>query len=225
MLTPQSPPPVIFDMDGVLIDSEPLHEEAQRIVFARNQIDVPESVFTDFKGQTEEDVFEYVVRQFGNGSHVSGRLIAEKHAEYSRMIERMELIGGALDCLRFLDDRGHRMALTTSAVRNDQERAFERFGLGPFFQVVVTAEDVRRPKPDPEPYQITARRLGVEPRDCAVIEDSINGVRSARDAGCHVIALTTSISAQELDAAGASAVHDSFDTVIQELSATGHNEL
>ncbi len=194
---------VIFDMDGVLIDSEPLHERAQQIVFRKHAIEVPDRVYSDFKGQTEEDVFGYVVREFGRDGHDPAVLVREKHAAYRELLSDLQPIDGAVELLHYLSALGMPLALTTSAIRRDQEFAFERLQLEAFFNVVVTAEDVSKPKPDPEPYAITALRMSVDPSHCLVIEDSINGIRSARGAGCRVAGITTSFSADALTAAGA----------------------
>ncbi len=201
---------VIFDMDGVIIDSEPLHEKAQSIVFERHRLEVPPSVYTDFKGQTEEDVFDYVVEAFGDGTLDASSLVRQKHEAYAGLMDEMEPIAGALEFIAFLSAAGYALGLTTSAIRDNQQRAFEKFGLSPFFRTVVTAEDVTRPKPDPQPYRITASRMGVEPEKCLVIEDSLHGVRSALAAGCQVAALTTSFGAEALATAGARYVYDSF---------------
>jgi beta-phosphoglucomutase-like phosphatase (HAD superfamily) len=79
-----------------------------------------------------------------------------------------------------------------------------------YFDAVVTAEDVSRTKPDPEPYLRAAEQLGVSTQFCVAIEDSRNGVRSAKAAGCHVIGLTTTYSADALMAAGADVVWNSY---------------
>jgi HAD superfamily hydrolase (TIGR01509 family) len=214
----EMPQAVIFDMDGVIIDSEPLHEKAQQIVFARHGLDVPVRAYSEFKGQTEDVVFDLVVRQWGNGSHDPGVLAAEKHTIYASLIEEMKLMDGSLDFIRFLTDRGYPLALTTSATRVSQERVFDRFGLTSYFDIVVTAEDVRRSKPDPEPYVVTASRMNRDPAQCLVIEDSLNGVRSARGAGCLVAAITTSFAADDLRSAGAHMVHETFAELRTEFS-------
>ena len=122
----QTPPQVIiFDMDGVIIDSEPLHEKAQRIVFDRHGIQVPVSVHADFKGQTEEDVFNYIVREYGNGSHDPAVLVQEKHTVYAGLSDEMAAVDGALDFIEFLRTEGYRLALTTSAIRANQQQAFD----------------------------------------------------------------------------------------------------
>jgi beta-phosphoglucomutase-like phosphatase (HAD superfamily) len=102
------------------------------------------------------------------------------------------------------------LALTTSATRRDQEQIFQRFNLGRWFDAVVTAEDIRRAKPDPEPYLKTAAKVGLDPSLCLVVEDSTHGIRAAKRAGCWAVGLTTAFTAEELRRAGADAVVDSF---------------
>ena len=105
---------------------------------------------------------------------------------------------------------GSKLGLTTSASRSTQELTFETFGFAPYFDAIVTGEDITKGKPDPEPYLTTARKLGIDAKDCIVIEDSINGVRSGHAAGCVVIAMTTTFPREALLEAGADHVIDSF---------------
>lgn len=193
---------VVFDLDGVVVDSEPLHDRAQRIVFDRYGLAVPEALMPSFRGMVERDVFARIVRDFAPAPMDVAALVEAKNAAYRGLIDEMELVPGFDAFLRAAAAR-YAVALTTSSVRADQERAFARFGLGALFDVVVTAEDVARPKPDPEPYRVTAARLGLAPAACLVVEDSVNGVRSAAGAGCRVAGLTTSFDAATLRAAGA----------------------
>ena len=175
---------VIFDMDGVLIDSEPLHMKAKLETFRAFELDVPQAIFSSFYGRTDFDVIGEVVERFG-----------------------------VLDLLRDLKRRGMRLALVTSASPANKALAFRRFDLGRFFEFALTSADVRRHKPDPEPYQTAVDRLEVSPRQTLVIEDSPNGIRSARGAGCAVVGLTTTFPPDELRAAGAEPVFDDTDSL------------
>ena len=209
------PTAVIFDMDGVLIDSEPLHERAQTIVFAENDLEVPERLFGEFKGQREEDVFRYVVSEFGRDGLDPAELVRRKHETYRELMTELRPIDGSIPFVRLLQERGLRLALTTSAIRRDQEFALEMLGMQSMFEVVVTSDDVIRPKPDPEPYRITVERLNLDAGDCLVIEDSLNGVRSAVGAGCKVAGITTSFGREALVDAGAHVVVDSFEELLE----------
>lgn len=201
---------LLLDMDGVVIDSEPLHDQAQRIIFRAFDLDVPESAFDSFRGMRETEVFEKIVRDFADGRGDVGDLVAAKERVYRGLLDGLTLVPGALTFITNARAR-YRLALTTSSVRLDQQMAFEKFGLGPHFEAVVTAEDIVMPKPHPQPYLKTAEKLGLEPSACLVIEDSINGVRSAARAGCTVVGMTTSFDAEELLQAGAAYAVDSFD--------------
>ncbi|MBT8400741.1 MAG: HAD family phosphatase [Rhodothermia bacterium] len=208
---------VIFDMDGVLIDSEPLHERAQKVVFADNALNVPDGILATFKGQREEDVFEFIVREYGRDGMDPADLVRQKHAAYRSLMPELRPIDGSVDFVRSLQESGFRLALTTSAARHDQEFALDMLGLGDPFEVIVTAEDVTRPKPHPEPYSITVQRMSLEPNACLVIEDSLNGVRSALDAGCEVVGLLTSFERAALAAEGAHYVVDSFEQLRRQI--------
>lgn len=207
---------LLFDMDGVVIDSEPIHEEAQRIIFREHDLMVPESEFPSFKGMTEQKVFERIVAEFGSDRHDVETLVIAKEDAYRRLLVTLELVPGVLDFIgRVRDD--YRLALTTSSVRANQLFAFEKFGLDAYFEVVVTAEDIEYPKPHPQPYLTTAKRLGLPSSACLVLEDSLHGVRSAQLAGCQVVGLTTSFAAESLLEAGADFCADTFAELAERL--------
>lgn len=189
---------VIFDMDGVLIDSEPLHEQAQEALFTRLGFDVSHDEMVSFKGRTEADVYSSVLERHGNGRFELDSVINAKREIYRRLLTDVKPVDGALELLHLL--RGHfPLGLATSASAADQRFVIEHFRLGGVFNAVVTAEDVVNPKPHPEPYLMAAEELGVAPGACAVIEDTRNGIRSARAAGCRVVGLAGTFSRADLE--------------------------
>ncbi|MEZ4700955.1 MAG: HAD family phosphatase [Rhodothermales bacterium] len=200
---------VIFDMDGVIIDSEPLHERTATMVFSAHGMTIPPDLFEQFKGRTDRQIVRYMIANHAPGPLDEDALLEERRALYASIIDELNPIP---DVLPFIDtlSRSHRLALATSAGRPNQRLAFDKFRLDAYFEVVITADDITRHKPDPEPYLVTAERLGVEPARCLVFEDSVNGVRSALDAGCQVIAITTTSSAEALRATGVAHVAAGF---------------
>jgi beta-phosphoglucomutase len=102
------------------------------------------------------------------------------------------------------------LGLATSALRENQQRAFERFGLDCYFDAIVSGNDAQKGKPDPEPYLLTGARLDVDPAKTLVIENSVNGIRSGKAAGCKAVGLTTSFERETLEKAGADLVVDGF---------------
>lgn len=207
---------IIFDMDGVVIDSEPLHEQAQRIIFSQYGLEVPEAAFASFKGKTEVDVFTQIADEYATEPIDVHLLVRLKEQAYTALLQDIALFPDVAPFIRQAHDR-YPLALTTSSVRAHQTFVFDKFTLDDYFDVVVTAEDIHRPKPDPEPYEVTVRRLGLTPEVCLVIEDSLNGVRSARGAGCTVAGLTTSFAADDLQRAGAHLTIDSFTELAAHL--------
>ncbi len=207
---------IIFDMDGVIIDSEPIHDQSHRIVFGLHDLPVPAEAYPSFKGVPERKLFERVVSEFGSDEHDVDTLTVSKEETFLSLMPQMRLIPGVLDFIRRAHAR-RRLALTTSATRRYQRFAFDRFDLDPFFEIVVTAEDIRHHKPHPEPYLETTRRLGAAPNDCLVIEDSVHGVRSASQAGCRVAGVTTSFPAEALREAGAYRTVDTFEALANHL--------
>lgn len=195
---------ILFDMDGVLVDSEPAHAAA--ILALSGELGEPirdEAVLFSMKGAPEKFMAARLSELYPHRSDTADELIARKGAIYAARFDAVKLIPGAFDFLRTSHAAGRRHGLTTSASRPTQRLTFETFGLDPYFEAVVTGEDIVRGKPDPEPYLLTASRLGLSPAECVVFEDSIHGVRSGKAAGCTVIALTTTFPREALLEAGA----------------------
>lgn len=200
-------------MDGVLVNSEPLHEKAQDIVCRRFDLDVPKSISPIFKGWTEDRVYTYIAEHFGTGLATVETLIQAKHAVFASLSDELELISGAAKLVQALHNLNIPLGLVTSATRADQERAFAKFGFSTYFSSITTVEDVTEAKPHPQPYLTGAERLGLRPEKCIVVEDSKYGVVSALRAGCHVLGLATTFSGDALDNSGAHAVFDSIEAI------------
>ena len=206
-------------MDGVLVDSESIHEKAQNIVCRQYELNVPKSVSPIFKGWTEKRVYEYIAENFGTGPATVEELIKAKHATYADLVDELQMVPGALRLLQFVHSSGLPLGLVTSATKADQERAFANFDLSPYFSSVVTVEDVTRPKPDSQPFLRGATQLGVSATECLVIEDSTYGMLGALRAGCHVFGISTTFSSQTLQEAGAHAVYNSMEDIELQLKA------
>lgn len=217
MLFSTPPRAVIFDMDGVLIDSEPLHERATRAAGAQHGIDVPPSVFEAFRGQTDAAIMAHLAEE-AEGVEASA-LLAAKHAAYAALSDELTLMPGVRAFIDGLRERGLPLALVTSASRRDQAHTFARFGLAPAFHVVITADDVTHAKPHPAPYRQAVGQLGVDAGAALVIEDSTHGVTSACRAGCRVVGYCSSFSAEALRAAGAHHTVRRYEALARRLDA------
>ena len=208
---------VLFDMDGVILDSEPVHQRALQVALRTYNVEIPASASPLFRGLTEKKVCRMVVKRWGAGNVDADTLMDAKFAAYAELSSEVELIPGMLELIEFVHQRGWPLGLVTSAAKHDQVRAFKQFGLGKYFPIVVTAADIRHPKPHPQPYQFAASRMNVRPAECLVIEDSKYGVSSAVAAGCTVFGFASGFTPMELTQAGAHRIFKSATSILQYL--------
>ena len=196
---------IIFDMDGVLCDSERLTAEAARRMFAeRHGVRVTEADFRPFIGSGEDRYLGGVAAARG----VALNLPADKDRMYAIYLEiipgRLPALPGAIPFVAAARAAGLRLAVATSADRVKMDGNLLAIGLSEAsFDACVTGTEILRKKPDPDIFLTAARRLGLPNGDCLVVEDAPNGVRAAAAAGSPCLALTSTFAESELRAAGA----------------------
>lgn len=200
----------IFDLDGVVVDSEPLHAQAKRATLDHFRVRYPAKLFADFKGRTDAAFFEFVALELAAGVATAEQMHGHKRGLYLQLFEGVPLVAGALGFLTAARRSFRKLGLTTSATRRDFGLAERKYQLAQWFDVIVTGEDTSRHKPDPEPYLTTLAALDVDGPAALVIEDSPNGIRSAKLARCRAAGLATSFDAEDLDRAGADIVVTTF---------------
>jgi HAD superfamily hydrolase (TIGR01509 family) len=186
---------VIFDMDGVLIDSEPLHFAVLSELLERAGHTFTRAENEQFIGTTSEAMFSTLIAQHGLSGTVAAYI-----ARYDEMLVRVlqephAPAPGVVALMARLRELGRRLAVASSSRRTWVEATIESLGLAGAFDVVVTGDDVERGKPDPAIYLLTAQWLGVIPARWVAIEDSPNGVQSARAAGMTVLGVRTEYTA------------------------------
>lgn len=182
---------LIFDMDGVVIDSNPAHRDVWAAFNRSYGIETTEAMLQRMYGKRNDEI----VRDFF-GADVSNEEVARRGAAKERLyretiagrVEQM-LVPGLKAFLR--EYEGARMALATNAEPENVALVLDQGGIRPYFQVVVDGHQVRKPKPDPEIYRLAAQRLGVAEANCIVFEDSKSGVQAAYEAGMRIVGLLT----------------------------------
>jgi HAD superfamily hydrolase (TIGR01509 family) len=184
---------IIFDMDGVIIDSEPSHLQAELQTCKDFGIDIPTSEWEGFKGRRAIEIFTFINDNYANGAHNPEELIAHKTRLVCALVRnQVKAIDGSMEFIKFISKKYKKIALATSTNHIVQATVFDKFGLHPYFSAIVTGTDVKHGKPHPEPYLLAAGKLEVQPSQAIVVEDSISGIKSAKSAGCQVLAITTS---------------------------------
>ncbi len=179
---------VIFDMDGLLLDSETLSMEASMSAAAALGYDMPRAFCHSMIGSPVDRCREMIAERYGAGFPLE-RYVVLQHEHLTALVEggRLALKTGVPELLDELDRRGLRYAIATSSSRPRTLHHLEQVGLLPRFACIVTRDDVSRGKPHPEPFLTAAAALGVRPDACLALEDSHNGVRAAHAAGMRVV--------------------------------------
>ena len=186
------PAAVIFDMDGVLADTEPLHGECFVRAFAGFGIFTTLEEYRRAVTLGGTTVRDYYIELGGDPSDWD-RVKGVKDSLMERIVaERDALMPGVVRLLDLLRSAGIPTAVATSARRRSLDIIIDHYGLRAYFDAIVTKDEAQVEKPDPRPYLIAAERLGVDPKDCVAIEDSPRGVVAAARAGIKCIAVPTS---------------------------------
>ncbi len=175
---------VIFDMDGVLVDSEPAHHEVESILFRELDIRLRHGERDGFTGMSGTKMWEYLKKAYVLAPSVQELLDRDNRfrLSYFASLPRLTPIEGSRELLEGLHGRV-RLALASSSSPEIIDLVVDRLAIRGFFDAVVSGQSVRRGKPDPDIFLRTASLLGVDPSACVVIEDSANGVKAAATAG------------------------------------------
>jgi HAD superfamily hydrolase (TIGR01509 family) len=189
---------IIFDMDGVIVDSEPLHQKAFEDLFEElGRKHDHGIVFREYYGRSDGALLRDFIGKH-QLPHEIEDLTARKLKYFLGYLRERRPVFQELHVLVPELAKRYKLGVATSSSHHAADVVMEISGLGPYFTVIVAREDVRSPKPDPEVYFTTARKLGVQPSACCVIEDSTHGVEAAKTAGMTVIGLTTSLTPEQL---------------------------
>lgn len=180
---------VIFDMDGVIVDTEPVHRYAYFQHFSELNIEVSEELFTSFTGNSTRNVFQRVNSIFNLNADVEA-LILRKRTIFNDAFdhkEDLELLEGVENLIKNLHENGVELILASSASKVTIDRVFRRFGLHSYFKHIVSGEDFPKSKPHPAIFEFAASLSNAPKENCIVIEDSTNGVLAAKAAGIYCV--------------------------------------
>ncbi|PLW80606.1 hypothetical protein C0585_01655 [Candidatus Woesearchaeota archaeon] len=181
---------VIFDMDGVLLNSMPMHLEIWKNLFEKYGIDFSLEIFEKYNGTSSYGIAKNLVEKFNLEISVE-ELVNEKHEKEKEMQDEMlDLFPDTLKIIEVLKSKDLKVGVATSAMEDMTTYVKERFGLDKQVDNFIEAKDVSRTKPDPEIFLKCAEKLGVEPSNCVVVEDAINGILAAQKGGMISVGIT-----------------------------------
>lgn len=182
---------VIFDMDGVISDTQKLHASIESEIFGRFGINItPEEITRQYAGTVTRELFEKLLSQ-QDASYDVDELLAEK---WQRMTstQTIEAIEGATELIQKLHDANVKMAVASASPQMYVKHVLESLGVDKFFGALISSDMVTKGKPDPEVFLLAASRLGADPKICVVIEDGVHGMEGAKRGGMKCIGLVKS---------------------------------
>ena len=195
---------IVFDFDGVLADSEPLHLATYQEIFSSLGVTLTrEDYYARYLGYDDEGVFRAVARDHGFAIDEAriAALIAQKSDVFDDLIARREVLyPGAADCIERLA-REYPLGIASGALKHEIELILGRYDLRRYFNFIVASGDTPSSKPAPDPYLRAAQLHALPPSACVAIEDSRWGIESAKAAGLKCVGITNTYPAAELDAA------------------------
>lgn len=199
---------VIFDMDGVLVDSGAAHAESWRVVARQDGVDVSDEEFRRTFGRPSRDIVRMLWGADATDADIA-RIDEQKERAYRELIAgRVPLMPGSSTVLTALRSAGYVLGVATSGPRENLELVLREGGLAEYFAATVNGFDIEHGKPAPDCFLLAAERCGLNPADCVVVEDAPVGVQAAVAAGMTVIGLTGTHPRAKLRDAGAAVVID-----------------
>jgi HAD superfamily hydrolase (TIGR01509 family) len=201
---------LLFDLDGTIVHSDPLHFEVFRDLFAEYGRPLEWEEFRlHISGRSNNEIFKHFLPDHPERAV---ELAERKEAEFrKRLAESVEPTPGVSALLDWAEARGIPFAVVTNAPRANAEAMLDAAGLASRFSAVIVEGDAPRGKPDPAPYLLATERLGVSPAASIAFEDSHSGMRAAAASGAYVFGMTSSLEAEALLQAGAHQVIADFD--------------
>jgi len=212
------PEAVLFDLDGTLANTDPLHFRVFQAMLAEQGLEVDEAMYRDrINGRTNQAILNDLLPQFSDDDI---RAFSETKEQRFRDLAKTQLqpMPGLLALFAWIEQQGLPIAVVTNAPRLNAEFMLQGLNLAERCEFIVLGEDLPRAKPDPLPYQTAVDKLGVAPATALVFEDSPSGIRAAVAAKIPTIGVTTSHSSEKLLALGAEmAIADFTDPRLTEL--------
>jgi len=179
---------IIFDMDGVIIDSEEIHKKAYYETYKYLGVNVSEDLYKSFTGSSTINAFQRLVAHFNLDNNPEDLVIykRERYVNYFENDPNLSLANGVEELIKYLYNKGYTLILASSSAMINIDRVFNRFKLNSYFKGKISGADLAESKPHPEIFEKAALLAKATKENCIVIEDSDNGVKAANDAGIFV---------------------------------------
>ena len=187
---------VIFDMDGVLVDTEPIHSEIEKKLFWQLGVVIDKAVHLNYMGASNEFMYTDLKSRFNLQASVEELIRIDEafRCDYFKNLEVIPLKEGVINLLGEIKSEGLKLAVATSSSPAMAEIILNRCDIASWFDAIITTHEAGNSKPAPDVYLLAAERLGVSPANCIVFEDSSNGLLAAQSAGMVCVAIQSDVS-------------------------------
>ncbi len=210
----RQPEGIIFDMDGVLINSEPVHYEIEKLLFKRLGITVPDQVHRNYLGAAGDYMYNDLKSRYKLSGSIEELLEIDEsfRCEYFKSRQVVEANDGVIILLNEIKQAGIKLAVATSSSPEMTRILLDRCGISPIFDAIVTTIEAGKSKPAPDVYLLAADKIDAKPMNCLVFEDSPNGLLAAKSAGMYCVAIASE-SVNTLALSGADYVIKTFSGI------------
>lgn len=190
---------VIFDMDGLMIDTEQLHHESFKAILEQYGITpVPNATgVIHISGISAKANWEHFKKQYGLSADTQELTKAKNDVHLKLLGKKVKAMPGLLDLLKNLKTHGYRMGIASSSIRQHIDIIVDRLGIADFFDAITSGEEVTNGKPAPDIFLKAAAKLNINPAECVVLEDAMNGMRAGKAAGMRVVVVPNEFTQDE----------------------------
>ncbi|QOD61425.1 HAD family phosphatase [Polaribacter haliotis] len=201
---------VIFDMDGVIIDSEEIHKKAYYETFVSLGLNVSDELYKSFTGSSTINAFQRLVAHF-NLDKKPEELVLDKRRRYVNFFENdpnLHLVENVEEIIKYFNKKGIVLILASSSAMINIDRVFNRFNLNGYFSAKISGADLKESKPHPEIFNKASILANIPKENCVVIEDSDNGIKAANDANIFVFGYANKLSEGQTLKNADAVIHD-----------------
>lgn len=204
---------IIFDMDGVIVDSIPMHFKIWKNIFRNRGISLSLKEFEKYNGRSTYEIAEIMIKKYNLDDTPEN--ISKEKLDYEIKLREKEikLFKDAIPVLKKLKKDKYKLALATASQKHILKFILKKFKFEKYFDSITHVEEVKKSKPAPDIFLLAAKKLKVNPKDCVVIEDALNGIIAAKKAGMKSIAITTTFQKKVFEKKA-----DKIITYLKELS-------
>lgn len=209
---------IIYDLDDLMVDSNFLHIESWEILkeYGHSLSEIPLEKQSHYIGMRVIDITEDIVKTLNIKATVKEVFEKRNKIFLDLAKNNLEMMPGLIYSLELFKNNNYKIALASSGVKEYIDMVLDKFGIRKYFDRVITGDDVKKGKPDPETYALACAKLGFNSDECVVLEDAANGVRAAKGAGCKCIAIVNTHTPIQ-DHSGADIILNSLEEINLEI--------